>query len=117
MTNQKSLKILFSGFKVFMLIFFISALYIGDNFGQNNSASVIVQATNLGAPTNLRVQDNNEQLGVDVPNPNFAWFVNDNDRGEKQTAYRIIVASNQRNIDENKGDIWERPSQDRYLEV
>ena len=60
-----------------------------------------------GAPTNLRVQDNTEQLGIDVNNPSFAWYLNDTDRGERQTAYRILVASSQSKIDANTGNIWD----------
>jgi len=75
--------------------------------GMSQKTTIPTLVTSPGAPTNLRVQDNAEQLGVDVANPNFAWYVNDSDRGEKQTAYRIIVASNQQNIDANRGDIWD----------
>ena len=70
-------------------------------------ACVPVNESSPGSPTNLRVQDNTEQLGVDVANPCFAWYVNDSDRGEQQSAYRIIVASSQSNIEANNGDIWD----------
>ena len=59
------------------------------------------------APTNLRIQDNTEQLGIDRPNPRFAWYVNDPDRGESQTAYRIIVSSSRDSIDAGTGDMWD----------
>jgi alpha-L-rhamnosidase len=59
------------------------------------------------APTNLRVQDSTEQLGVDVPNPSFAWYVTGAGRGERQTTYRIIVTSCEENIDSNLGDMWD----------
>lgn len=77
------------------------------NFFISLLASVPVQAASPEAPTNLRIQDNTEQLGIDVANPSFAWYVNDNDRGDRQTAYRIIVASSQVNIDKNTGDNWD----------
>jgi alpha-L-rhamnosidase len=67
-----------------------------------NFAQVSVQA-----PTNLRVQDNAEQLGVEVANPSFAWYVSGIGRGERQTAYRIIVTSCKNNIDSNLGDLWD----------
>ncbi len=70
-----------------------------------------------GAPTNLRVQENTDQLGIDVKNPGFAWYLNDYDRGERQTAYRILVASSQDKIDANTGDIWDSgkvTSSDQY---
>ncbi len=74
---------------------------------QEHSASLLVQTTGPGVPTNLRIQNNTEQLGVDEANSSFAWYVNDCDRGERQTAYRIIVASSQKNIDSNNGEIWD----------
>lgn len=64
-------------------------------------------AAGPGAPVNLRVQDNTDQLGIDVKNPCFAWYLIDSDRGERQTAYRIIVASSQQKIDSNTGDVWD----------
>ena len=62
-------------------------------------------AANPSAPTNLRIIDNFEQLGVDVPHPRFAWHVNDTNRAAIQTAYRIIVAESESNIDKNTGDM------------
>ncbi len=64
-------------------------------------------AANSVEPTNLRVQDNTDQLGIDMPNPSFAWYLDGPERGERQTAYRIIVASNEKKIEANTGDIWD----------
>lgn len=59
------------------------------------------------APTNLRCEYCVNPLGIDSANPKFSWVVNDTDRGESQTAYQIIVASSQANIDSNYGDKWD----------
>src|SRR5260370_11189651 len=64
-------------------------------------------AAHPSAPSNLRIIDNFEQLGVDVPNPRFAWFVNDKTRAAIQTAYRIVIASSESDIDKNAGDMWD----------
>jgi alpha-L-rhamnosidase len=59
------------------------------------------------APTNLRCEYCVNPLGIDSTTPKFSWVVNDTDRGESQTAYQIIVASSQANIDSNYGDKWD----------
>ncbi|MEO8616856.1 MAG: family 78 glycoside hydrolase catalytic domain [Luteolibacter sp.] len=51
-----------------------------------------LQAAPPTVPTNTRLVDFFEQMGVDTPTPRFGWVVNDPDRGEKQTAYQIVVA-------------------------
>lgn len=96
--------IIMSCFNFLLAFVFIINCYAQD---KTKITSVPVHAASPGAPTNLRIQDNTEQLGVDVANPSFAWYVKDSDRGEKQTAYRVVVASSQRNIDTNTGDKWD----------
>lgn len=48
-----------------------------------------------------------EPLAIDTVYPRFTWKCNDPDRGEKQTAYQIIVASTQAKIKSDMGDIWD----------
>ena len=57
------------------------------------------------APTQTRIVDNFEQLGVDVQAPRFAWVVNDNARAETQTAYQIILATDEAAITANQGTL------------
>ena len=58
-------------------------------------------------PTQVRVIDNFEQLGIDNPSPRFGWVVNDPARGAVQSAYQIIVARSQPAFD-NAGDVvWD----------
>ena len=44
------------------------------------------------APTETRLVDSYEQLGIDTT-PRFGWVVNDPDRGERQTAYQVRVTA------------------------
>jgi alpha-L-rhamnosidase len=75
---------------------------------------VIILLTAIGSyaqqaplsPTNLRVNYSTEPLGIEDAFPRFSWLVNDNDRGEIQTAYEIIVASSESDINNNVGNIW-----------
>src|SRR5690554_536567 len=69
--------------------------------------SCSVESTNPESPSNLRVQGYNEQIGIDLANPCFAWFVNDKERSDYQTAYQILVASSEEKLNANNGDIWD----------
>ena len=60
-----------------------------------------------GGPTQARIVDNFEQMGVDVQAPRFAWVVNDSARAEVQTAYQIIVAADEATITANQGTLWD----------
>ncbi|MEN8230281.1 MAG: alpha-L-rhamnosidase N-terminal domain-containing protein [Bacteroidota bacterium] len=71
------------------------------------SCIISEESTNPETPTNLRIQDQTEQTGIDVRNPKFGWHVNDKDRGEIQTAYRILVASSKQKINADTGDLWD----------
>lgn len=44
------------------------------------------------APSRLRLEYLREPLGVDVAQPRFSWALEHSDRGESQTAYRIVVS-------------------------
>jgi hypothetical protein len=60
-----------------------------------------------GEPTQTRLLDNFEQLGVDEPKPRFAWVVNDSSRAQAQTAYQIIVAADEAELAANQGKLWD----------
>ncbi len=39
--------------------------------------------------------------------PNFSWIITSDKRGQKQSAYQIIVASDRKSADKGKGDYWD----------
>ena len=39
--------------------------------------------------------------------PAFSWELNDNNKNVFQKSYQVIVASNLKNIESNKGDVWD----------
>ena len=49
----------------------------------------------------------NSPLGVETPNPRLSWVLESDERGQCQTAYRIIVASDREALNENTGDLWD----------
>lgn len=59
-----------------------------------------------GAPSSLRVNDVSKPVGTGTA-PYFGWHVNDEDLNEIQTAYRILVASDENTLAANIGDLWD----------
>lgn len=59
---------------------------------------------------NLRCEYHVNPLGIGEKSPRLSWEVVSDDpfeRGQRQTAYRIIVASTREKLDANIGDLWD----------
>jgi alpha-L-rhamnosidase len=46
-------------------------------------------------------------LGVDETAPRLSWVLQSNERGQKQSSYRILVASSENMLKADKGDLWD----------
>jgi len=46
-------------------------------------------------------------LGIDTDRPRFSWKANSSERGQYQTAYRIIVDCEQEKLDAGIGNMWD----------
>jgi len=57
--------------------------------------------------TTLRCEYRANPLGIDIQNPRLSWIPESNVRSQRQTAYQVIVASNQQNLDKGYGDLWD----------
>jgi alpha-L-rhamnosidase len=44
---------------------------------------------------------------IDVARPRLSWVVHSEERGQKQTAYQILVASSETNLNNDIGDLWD----------
>jgi alpha-L-rhamnosidase len=55
----------------------------------------------------LRCELAENPLGVDRAHPRLSWIVESNDRGQRQTAYRILVASSPESLASDHGDLWD----------
>ena len=64
------------------------------------------EAASPNAPFNLRSFDKYNPIGTDNT-PYFGWYVSDPDDNEIQTAYQVLVAPSQVNLDSGTGDIWD----------
>lgn len=56
---------------------------------------------------NLRCEYLVNPLGIDAASPRVSWILDSNQRGEKQTAYQILVASSPENLQNGEGDLWD----------
>src|SRR5574341_1513120 len=63
------------------------------------------------APAKLRCEYRENPLGIDVVKPRLSWIMEDGRkpevRGQKQTAYQVLVASTPERLAEDKGDLWD----------
>src|SRR5688572_6589713 len=57
--------------------------------------------------TNLRCENTQNPVGVDVLKPRFSWELRSNQQNILQTAYRILVADDTSLLQENTGNIWD----------
>lgn len=56
---------------------------------------------------NLRCEYGTDPLGVDAAQPSLSWILKSDQRGEVQSAYRILAASSRKLLDQNTGDLWD----------
>ena len=46
-------------------------------------------------------------LGIDDSRPCLSWIITSQERGDKQTAYQVLVSSSPEMLAANKGDLWD----------
>ena len=74
----------------------LSALFAGINLAGASSL----------APLALRCEYRTDPLGVDETQPRLTWKLESDQRGERQTAYQVLVASREALLKEHRGDLW-----------
>jgi len=57
--------------------------------------------------TDLRAGGRRNPLGIDETRPRLSWIIESEVRGDKQAAYRILVASSRELLDRDTGDLWD----------
>lgn len=66
----------------------------------------LLAATTL-SPTSLRCEYVTAPLGVDVASPRLFWKLEGPQRGQRQTAYQILVATAAESLAKDQGDLWD----------
>lgn len=59
------------------------------------------------SPSRLRTEYLINPLGIDSPHPRLGWIVESSARGQKQTAYRILVAGTREALRQDRGELWD----------
>ncbi len=79
----------------------MSCLLLADNtvFGKAKPADVIVGT--------LRVEQLDNPTGIDAVHPRLSWNISSAKQNVMQTAYHILVASSQDNLNKDIADMWD----------
>jgi alpha-L-rhamnosidase len=69
--------------------------------------------------TNLRCEYRTNPLGIDVEKPRLSWVIESARRGERQTAYQVLLASSETLLKKDKGDLWDsgKVASDQCIQV
>jgi alpha-L-rhamnosidase len=70
-------------------------------------AITILSSAALAAPVHLRCEYLENPLGIDASIPHLSWQSDNAERNWMQSAYEILVASNDENLRPGKADIWD----------
>ncbi len=67
----------------------------------------------------LRCEYQNDPQGIDVAKPRLNWIVQSDERGQKQSAYQVLVASTPETLAKDQGDLWDsgRVTSDQTIHV
>jgi alpha-L-rhamnosidase len=55
----------------------------------------------------LRCEYKVNPLGIDVTEPRLSWLQKSDQQAQYQSAYQVLVASNEKILEQNKGDLWD----------
>src|ERR1700678_3889613 len=59
------------------------------------------------SPSLLRCEYKVDPLGIDETAPRLSWIVDSTGRGESEEACQILVASSEKMLGHNNGDLWD----------
>ena len=69
--------------------------------------------------SNLRCEYRAQPIGIDVAQPRLSWMLESSQRGAKQSAYHILVASAPEKLAKGQGDLWDsgKVASDRSTQI
>jgi alpha-L-rhamnosidase len=70
------------------------------------SAAMPARAADLTAER-LRCEYRADPLGIEAEHPRLSWILRSSERGQRQTAYRVLVASSPELLAQDQGDLWD----------
>ena len=84
---------------ILIIVCLVVSLSVGCALGQAAGAAVRV--------VRLRCEYGDAPLGIDHPAPRLSWVLESPVRGQRQTAYRILVAGSPDALQADRGDLWD----------
>jgi alpha-L-rhamnosidase len=71
------------------------------------------------APSELTCEYATNPLGIDTPQPRFGWLLDSDKRAQLQSAYHVLVATSEKQLQANVGDKWDsgKVNSDRSVNV
>jgi alpha-L-rhamnosidase len=86
---------------VFTIFTFILVMGCGESLcsGGLESSTLTV--------TKLRCEYRGNPVGIDTAGPRLSWVLESEQRGQKQTAYRVLVASSKESLEGDEGNLWD----------
>ncbi len=67
----------------------------------------LLRAATAIQPTTLRCEYTINPVGVDSPKPQLSWELESAERDQRQSAYRLLVASTPEALAADRGDVWD----------
>jgi len=55
----------------------------------------------------LRCEYRRNPIGIDVERPGLSWIIESGVRGQRQSGYQILAASDEKKLGEEEGDLWD----------
>ena len=90
------------GHLVFLSIF--ATTFFG---GTATDTAVALAAETDAGVGGLKCEYLADPVGIDVVRPRLSWVIESARRGERQTAFRVLVASSPERLAEDSGDLWD----------
>jgi alpha-L-rhamnosidase len=83
-----------------------AALLMSTMAGRSRAGEVDMNELHLRARL-LRCEYLVNPLGLDEKEPRLSWIVESSQRGQKQTAYQVLVASDAAALQQDRGELWD----------
>jgi len=68
--------------------------------------TVLISTANGMSVHNLRCEYLENPIGIDITAPRLSWILQSDERGQRQTAYQVMVASTPELLAAEQGDLW-----------
>ena len=101
------------------LVFLGHAAVCSPSFPAESDAGRPMASERLLLLEDLRCEYLRNPVGIDTERPRLSWTLRSDARGQKQTAYQVLVASRLERLSKDTGDLWNsgRVATDQSIQV